>query len=108
MTDKEKEEKAELEAKIDHLQVSNCVGSKLSPRQAELEEKIDLLEVTVDELRGALNHHRRLLRNLARAVRIVNEVYLYAGEVDKRETELDELIEKRQKFQTLNSEVSHD
>lgn len=82
MTDKEKEEKAELEAKIDHL------------------------EVTVDELRGALNHHRRLLRNLARAVRIVNEVYLYAGEVDKRETELDELIEKRQKFQTLNSEVA--
>ena len=82
MTDKEKEEKAELEAKIDHL------------------------EVTVDELRGALNHHRRLLRNLARAVRIVNEVYLYAGEVDKRETEMDELIEKRQKFQTLNSEVA--
>lgn len=84
MTDKEKEEKAELEAKIDHL------------------------EVTVDELRGALNHHRRLLSNLARAVRIVNEVYLYADKVDKQETAVDELIEKRRKSQTMNSEVSHD
>ena len=84
MTDKEKEEKAELEAKIDHL------------------------EVTVDELRGALNHHRRLLRNLARAVRIVNEVYLYADKVDKQETAVDELIEKRRKSQTMNSEASHD
>lgn len=84
MTDKEKEEKAELEAKI------------------------DLLEVTVDELRGALNHHRRLLSNLARAVRIVNEVYLYADKVDKQETAVDELIEKRRKSQTMNSEVSHD
>lgn len=84
MTDKEKEEKAELEAKIDHL------------------------EVTVDELRGALNHHRRLLSNLARAVRITNEVYLYADKVDKQETAVDELIEKRRKSQTMNSEVSHD
>lgn len=84
MTDKEKEEKAELEEKIDHL------------------------EVTVDELRGALNHHRRLLSNLARAVRIVNEVYLYAEKVDKQETELDKLIAKRRESQTMNSEVSHD
>ena len=84
MTDKEKEEKAELEAKIDHL------------------------EVTVDELRGALNHHRRLLRNLARAVRIVNEVYLYADKVDKQETAVDEMIAKRRESQTMNSEVSHD
>ena len=84
MTDKEKEEKAELEEKIDHL------------------------EVTVDELRGALDHHRRLLSNLARAVRIVNEVYLYADKVDKQETAVDELIEKRRKSQTMNSEASHD
>ena len=84
MTDKEKEEKAELEAKIDHLQV------------------------TVDELRGALNHHRRLLSNLARAVRIVNEVYLYADKVDKQETAVDEMIAKRRESQTMNSEVSHD
>lgn len=80
MTKKEQQEKEELEAKIDHL------------------------EVTVDELRGALNHHRKLLSNLSRAVNIVNEVYLYANKVEKQEAELDELIEKRHKAQAMNSE----
>ena len=80
MTDKEKEEKAELE------------------------EKIDNLEVTVDELRGALNHHRRLLSNLARAVHIVNEVYLYAKKVEKQETRLEELDEIWHKLKNLNSD----
>lgn len=75
---------------------------------AALEEKNDHLSMTVDELRGALNHHRRLLRKLAGAVRIVNEVCLYADKVEKQETELDELIEDLRKAKTMNSEVSHD